>query len=379
MSRSDTNNEKQLLDRAEEILTNAYNANEAFNKFVDGEEPISFNSPKDHLVEYRFEKSRILYWLDREAYDNERQQWASDSKIGEHQEAIDLLKGTQQLEHFNEIVDAIKRKRIAPFVGAGLSAPCQKPLWGEALQKLQQKIPDVNAAEFEAAMQGRDYLKAAQILYDHSPEICNNFIRTTFDIRNPVVGPVTRLPKICSGCIITTNFDNAIEKTFEDDHQPLDGYMHGTQQNKFAAKLIKGDRCILKLHGNVEDSKTYIFTQKQYDEAYGGGSCDFGKPLPRALRQIFVSHSLLFLGCSLEHDRILELFQTVVQANDYDIPNHYALLPVPKLAQEKREKEERLLKLKIHPIWYPMKQHEFVEKILRLAADMSKGLVPAID
>lgn len=377
MSRSDTNNEKQLLDRAEEILSNAYNANEAFNKFVDGEEPISFNSPKDHLVEYRFEKSRILYWLDREAYDNERQQWASDNKTGEHQEAIDLLKITQQLGHFNEVVDAIKKKRIAPFVGAGLSAPCQKPLWGEALQKLQQKIQDVNAPEFEAAMQRRDYLKAAQILHDHSPEICNNFIRTTFDIRS-IDGPVKLLPKICSGCIVTTNFDEAIEKVFQQNGEPFDGYMHGIQQNKFVAKLIKGDRCILKLHGNVEDSKTYIFTQKQYDEAYGG-SCDFGKPLPRALRQIFVSHSLLFLGCSLEQDKILELFYAVVQANDYDIPNHYALLPEPKLVREKREKEERLLKLKIHPIWYPMNQHEFVEKILRLAEDMSKGLVTAID
>jgi len=329
------------------------------------------------LVEYRFEKSRILYWLDREAYDNEKQQWASDSKIGEHQEAIDLLKGTQQLGHFNEVVDAIKKKRIAPFVGAGLSAPCQKPLWGEALQKLRQKIQDVNAAEFEGAMQRREFLKAAQILYDHSPEICNNFIRTEFAIRN-IGGPVTLLPKISSGCIVTTNFDEAIEKVFQQNGEPLDGYMHGTQQNKFVAKLIKGDRCILKLHGNVEDSKTYIFTQQQYDEAYGS-SCDFGKPLPRALRQIFVSHSLLFLGCSLEQDRILELFHAVVQANDYDIPNHYALLSEPKLARDKREKEERLLKLKIHPIWYPMNQHEFVEKILRLAEDMSKGLVSSID
>jgi len=37
MSRSDTNNDKHLLDKAEEILSNAYNANEAFNRFVDGE------------------------------------------------------------------------------------------------------------------------------------------------------------------------------------------------------------------------------------------------------------------------------------------------------------------------------------------------------
>jgi hypothetical protein len=78
--------------------------------------------------------------------------------------------------------------------------------------------------------------------------------------------------------------------------------MHGMQQgNKFVPKLIKGDRCILKLHGDAEDHDTYVFTADQYDQAYGS-PVDFKKPLPRALRQIFVSHSLLFLGCSLERD-----------------------------------------------------------------------------
>lgn len=46
--------------------------------------------------------------------------------------------------------------------------------------------------------------------------------------------------------------------------------MHGTQ-TQFAAKLIKGERCILKLHGHFNSAETYIFSKAQYDAAYGDG------------------------------------------------------------------------------------------------------------
>ena len=158
--------------------------------------------------------------------------------------------------------------------------------------------------------------------------------------------------------------------------------MHGTQtQNLFAAKLIQGERCILKLHGTVNDPETYIFSKAQYNSAYGDdASFDYTRPLAKTLRQIFVSHSLLFLGCSLEQDRILSLFQDVVNSRAFDIPNHFALLSKPSDHGKYLAKEELLEQAKIRPIWYPAingedgkSDHSGLEKLLKLAIDSAAG------
>lgn len=97
----------------------------------------------------------------------------------------------------------------------------------------------------------------------------------------------------------------------------------------------------------------------------------FQRSLPKALRQIFISNSLLFLGCSLEQDWTLDLFRRVKQQGEYEIPNHYAFLPTPDNAQRKQQKETELLDLNIQPIWYPATKHECVKQLLSLAIDVA--------
>jgi hypothetical protein len=92
----------------------------------------------------------------------------------------------------------------------------------------------------------------------------------------------------------------------------------------------------------------------------------------RALRQVFISNSLLFLGCSLERDWSMELFNRVKDHSEYEIPNHFALLPEPGSVQLKQEKETLLLGLlNVQPIWYPDGPHEYIEKLLRLVIDVA--------
>jgi hypothetical protein len=120
-----------------------------------------------------------------------------------------------------------------------------------------------------------------------------------------------------------------------------------------------------------------VFTQAQYEAAYGdagGAPFAFQNQLPRALRQIFISHSLLFLGCSLEQDKTLDLFKSVVDEGAFEIPDHFALLNEPATPPERARKEARLLQLKIRPLWYATSQgadgtpdHCLLEQILKLA------------
>lgn len=363
---------KDLLAGAMRILADQYDANADFNSFFDGEEPLSLPSPRPDVDEYQYERSKVLFWLDREAYDDERAAWENDTRQECHNDVTMLMREQGLEAPFRDLLAAVERGRVVPFVGAGMSRPMGMPLWGEALRKLLNRLPDADAAAISALIDSDQYLAAAQALVQHDPVQAENFVRTTYRVQKiKLGGPMVLLPRIAKSCVITTNFDDAIEQTYRGVNVEFDAYMHGTQEHNFFPRLVRGDRCLLKLHGDADNPATHILTQVQYDDGYGN-PFDFHKPLPKALRQVFVSQSLLFLGCSLEQDWTRELFERAKQADEYAIPNHYAILPAPENAQAKQRKATQLLTLNIQPLWYPAGQHEFVERYLQLIVDVAE-------
>jgi hypothetical protein len=369
---------KQVIKSVESFLNNERQRNADFNETFDGTDLVKIYSLDSEIEVYEFPASELLFFADRDAYYYELNYWENGNAVAEHKEAIECLKTRNQVSIFKELADAVNRRRIAPFVGAGMSFACQYPTWKDALVQLKGRIEGVDSGAFDLAMASYDYLQAAQILWDADSTQLENYIRTTFSdgilTDGKAIGPVLHLPKICHGCVITTNFDAVLEAVYE---RRFEGYMHGIQAgNKFVPKLLKGDRCILKLHGDAEDRDSYVFTKKQYSLAYGD-PLDFTKQLPKALRQIFVSHSLLFLGCGLEKDRTLDLFTEVMSKSEFEIPNHFAILPEPAAGsgESKTQKENRLLKLKINPIWYPNGKFELVEQLIKLLVDVSSGRI----
>jgi hypothetical protein len=375
--------------------------NSEFHAAINGDELLKFSGLSQNIHDepyiYSIEISDLLFWHDSIGYMDEMERWEGQKVTDQHVEILEYLEESEQSAVFSKLVETIKKKRIAPFVGAGFSKPCNFPLWGEAISKLIKKLegastPEQRAEQPELAyleevkthLSEWNYLEAMDLLYDNNKVHVDNFVRNTFELSaNPVIsGPVRLLPKICDGCIITTNFDDVIETVFNNDRKPLEGYMHGTQtQNQFASKLIQGERCILKLHGTVSNPETYIFSKAQYNDAYGvHPDFDYTMPLAKALRQIFISHSLLFLGCSLESDRTLGLFQNVIDSDEFDIPDHFALLPKHPDHDIHLAKEALLQEAKIRPIWYltpenedGISDHSGLDKLLKLAIDCAAG------
>ncbi|MDD1621897.1 MAG: SIR2 family protein [Methylococcaceae bacterium] len=377
---------KLIVDKVEEALQAAYASNQDFNAVLDEAEPLAFKSLREPEHEYAYPISEILYWADRDAYLDELDHWEGRRQVDQHEAAIQYIRDSDQRSVFLDLVDTIRSWRIAPFVGAGLSKSCGYPMWGEALRKIAQKLDGLEVQDIEPLMAQYDYLQAAQVLNDASAQQVQHFIRTEFQQRRAIKGPVTLLPELANGCIVTTNFDTVIEDLFRDLKQPLDGYMHGTQAgNNFVQRLLRGERCILKLHGDAGQANTHVFTQAQYQAAYGGAGGEpfaFQNQLPRALRQIFISHSLLFLGCSLEQDKTLDLFKSVVDEGAFEIPDHFALLNEPATPQERTRKEARLLQLKIRPLWYATPvdaegklDHSLLEQIIKLAIAVARRQV----
>jgi hypothetical protein len=369
------------ITKIEDILHEAYRDNDNFNHIFDPEEPIGINSLIKDREPYKVLPSEVLFWTDREAYFDELENWDNGKVEEENKEVIDFLTSSDKVNTFTELVQSIKRRRIAPFIGAGLCSSLGFPTWGNALRDIVNRLEDIELPHVEVLISEYKYLEAAEILLEQDEIQFINYITERFSLRRDwvkedvVKSALQLLPEISSGCVITTNYDKVLEKVFEFSQKPFEGFMYGTQQqHKFVTDLIKGDRCILKLHGNVGDRETYILSSSQYESAYGK-ELDFKKPLPKALRQIFISHSLLFLGCSLEQDKTLELFKKIKDDGEFDIPDHFAFLPKPRTAKEKREKENRLLKINIKVIWYPTDQHIYVEKLLGLAIQAANNQI----
>lgn len=370
-----------VISKVEEILQTAYQSNQAFNEAFNTDTPLQISSLIKDREPYNVDTSEIIFWTDRNAYFDEVENWNNGKIEEENKETVDFLKSTDKITIFSELVLSIKRKKIAPFIGAGLCAPLNFPSWGNALKEIVKRLEDMDLADVETLISEFKFLEAAEILLQKDDTQFINYISEKFSIRRDwgkdeiVVSALKLLPEIASGCVITTNYDKVLEKVFEFTNKPFEGFMHGIQQrNTFVTDLIRGDRCILKLHGNVGEKETYILSKSQYDAAYGE-IVDFTKPLPKTLRQIFISHSMLFLGCSLEQDRTLDLFKQIKDEGQFEIPDHFAILSKPATAEEKRVKENRLSKMNIKAIWYPAGKHDFVEKILKLAIDAANNRI----
>lgn len=370
MERTLLKDNKVIIQEAKSILDDLYLRNSEFNDFIDQSDSFSFLN------------SEALFYTNIEDYLIELDAWKENKTKEEYTDIIRFI-GKGGKSSLLELVQAIKRKRVAPFVGAGLCVSLEFPSWKKALEEINGKLDDVELPEVEKCISESDYLEAAELLYKEDSITFKSYISDRFLLNPDVVksdleiGALKFLPLIADGCVITTNFDRTLEELFRLSSKAFGGFMHGVQnKNKFVTDLIKGDRCLLKLHGSVGEEDSYIFTKSQYDDAYGS-TLDFDKALPKTLRQIYISHSLLFLGCSLEKDRTLELFSKVQESKQFEIPQHFAILPEPPNGQ-KRKKETFLREINIKTIWYPEEEHEYVEKILQLALDIASGKLKRI-
>lgn len=365
--------------------------NSLFHEELNGDFPIEFhglNANQDSPNPYSIEASDILFWHDPTAYLDEMERWSNKVEADKYEDVKEYLSESNQTAQFNRLVSAIKKQRVAPFIGAGLSKNYGFPLWGEALKaifekvKLNENIDDETKDKISGYIERWEYIEAADSLYDLAPVIVASYLMNNFDansirdnLKPESSGIASLLPKLTDSCVITTNFDGIIEQVFLNAQKPIQGYMYGVQQeNQFATKLVQGDKCILKLHGNFDSQNSHIFSSSQYAAAYGDCEIDYTKQLPRTLRQIFISHSLLFLGCSLLQDKTMDVFQDIIASNSFDIPNHFSLMPN---SSNKDGKESALLNLNIQPIWYEVADHDHsqLEQLLRFAIDCAKGKV----
>lgn len=313
--------------------------------------------------------SRAVYFGDRVVYDTE----ASIFRQRKLSDILSLSEFPRNDQYFGDFQRGYRNGIVIPFIGAGMSVNAGCPSWRQYLINLCREAhldePTIvtrldEQGDYEGVMEG---IIDALGQYRFERDFERDFNR--IDLADSAVAV---LPKLFSRCAITTNFDRVTEEAWSKAGISFREKVFGRgNTGAFFRAVASGDRYLLKLHGNLDSPAERVLRKTEYDAGYGdGGNIHFEFPLPKLLRRLYTSYSLLFLGCSLAADRTIQTLMRVAnQEGTGNLPHHYAILSCPPNPDKRQIMEDRLAQAHITPIWYPDGDHGHVEQILELLLD----------
>lgn len=269
-------------------------------------------------------------------------------------------------ERFDQLVSCLWRNSVVPFIGAGVSVSGGFLTWKEHLRK-QGRTAGINSAVIEAHLAKGEYEAVIEAI-EATPRGSDVFaqqLRDAFSKTGSLEDITLLISELFSDTLITTNYDRLLEQCFDVGPGVEVQVINGTNalDEPDPAKVT-----IIKLHGDIGKPYSCILGKRHYDAAYGETELDLARPIPKLLRYYFTTSSLLFIGCSLNNDRTIQVFKAVKgELGDDDRPEHFSIEQAPMNEADLRARNAELLDLGIVPIWFPKGDFDKVEAILRHA------------
>ena len=343
---------------------------EDFNEWLDSEEGQELR--KEYKVDSLSEPSKALFAGDKPSYDNAFKQYRRDRR----HEALSEGYITEQygdnhwfernLSRFDQLLEKIEECEVVPFVGAGLSVAGGFPSWKGHL-KQQAKTAGLNDVEVEELLNQGFYEQVLEEIENRlGADVVTQEILDVFSKTGTLFQTTLLLSELFRDTIITTNYDKLIEKAFDTGVEKPYQIISGLN-----AMESPDPECvtIIKLHGDIKTPARCILSKNQYNQAYGNDEIDHSLPIPKLLDYYYRNSSLLFLGCSLNNDRTVQVFRAIREkyGDSWEGPRHYSIEQAPEDIEELRERNAYLAALGITAIWFEKEQFDYVDAILRLA------------
>jgi hypothetical protein len=272
-----------------------------------------------------------------------------------------------------QYMDEIKRNinNVVPFFGVGVSMPYGYPSWSGLLLKVLDSIHRVTDMSEETYKKIKNYIdrdhhymKATDEMYKRWPNL-EDYVCYTISIIKP--SSYSCLEKYIylfpSQLYLTTNYDIVVENILRSYFNlNIEIVTNPTTSIglKSGKESIRKEPTLCYLHGRYTDSSSIVFSEMDYNDFYGSSEVANVKvinrrPLARKLQEVYLRDPLLFLGCSMnmEEDRLLKLLKGFGIIGQQPQSFNYALLDGKDLTTDEiGKKEEKLLSIKVHPIWY---------------------------
>lgn len=342
-----------------------------FNEWFDSSEGAQLRVQA--LVEGLANPSKAFFAGDRGAYNatlegfrlDRRNEWLSAESLYE-------LRGDhhwseRNAARFDQLCDRMASGDVVPFVGAGLSAPGGFPTWKDHLRQQGTTAGMDPAAVEDLLAQGLYEEIVDHIEQQRGNDVFAQELRDAFAKTGAIPPADYLVAELFQDTVITTNYDRLIEQALDfGGGKSVEALSPAT-----ISQLPDGDKVtVIKLHGNVNAPGSCILSKGQYAAAYGGGVIDLALPIPQALDYYFRNSSLLFLGCSLNQDRTVRVFEAIkikARKDGADLPQHFSIEQCPGDEAALIARNEYLLRIGVTPIWFPIGEFDFIEGILRLA------------
>ncbi|SRR6266404_195108 len=298
---------------------------------------------------------------DTQAYREEFDLWLNeDWKPDQQQRRDEILSIHGNRRRFSDLLEAVNRQQVVPFVGSGMSVSSGLPTWSDLLRRMRE-FTKCDPTELECLLEHSQFEEAADLIAASiNIRLLSERVEHELRIDDPrtISGAVRLLPGLFPGLAITTNLDQVLENLYAMCGQPFNYVLIGAELGRYRALKSRNDRFLLKLHGDCGRVNGRVLLPSEYEATYGNTG------IVREELALFYRHNhLLFVGCSLGHDRTVRLIEDTAAA-DPDMPRHYGFLPQPHNDATRIDRENFLTQRGIYPIWYSLPHDEALIALL---------------
>lgn len=196
------------------------------------------------------------------------------------------MKFDNEIEIFiRDYVKDLNEGTASIFAGAGLSIPAGYVNWSELMSEIAEDLGLDISTETDLVSLAQYHVNENRTRSKINRKILEEFIEDVEETENHKV--IARLPV---SSIWTTNYDNLIEKAFQNENKVVDVKY---SNNQLLTTKPKRDIVVYKMHGDVNHPSEAILTKEQYEDYHRTH-----EPYINALTGELTTKTFLFIGFS---------------------------------------------------------------------------------
>ena len=206
----------------------------------------------------------------------------------------------------SELIEACKKNKCVPFVGAGFSAQSNLPMWSGVISDMKSLLLEkaLNRQKEEVWLSENGALEIAE-RFKHAltPSQYQQFLEKWFE--PPGVKPSEAHRMLISiqwPVIVTTNFDKLIEQAFVTERGSFVRTPSTFEQ--IVRAETTGKTYIIKLHGTIEEPESIVLTESDYAHF----AIENKEMIDHIEKSMLTFRRVLFLGFSMKDPEIRSVF-----------------------------------------------------------------------
>lgn len=196
------------------------------------------------------------------------------------------MKFDNEIEIFiRDYVKDLNEGTASIFAGAGLSIPAGYVNWPELMSEIAEDLGLNISTETDLVSLAQYHVNENRTRSKINRKILEEFVEDVEETENHKI--IARLPV---SSIWTTNYDNLIEKAFQNENKVVDLKY---SNNQLLTTKPKRDIVVYKMHGDVNHPSEAILTKEQYEDYHRTH-----EPYINALTGELTTKTFLFIGFS---------------------------------------------------------------------------------